>query len=141
LAVEFLSTSRMAKVSRAVESGRIIPFLALTTLLITAIGGVAAWLLAPDGFDSLGDALWFAAQTVTTVGYGDVVPDTAAGRLIGLGIMLFGVAAVSVITALVTSAFVTYQRERIGAEAARHEELREILARVESRLEALERQR
>jgi voltage-gated potassium channel len=129
----------MDRISRAVESGRIIPFLALTTLVITFVGGVAAWIFAPEGFDSLGDALWFAAQTVTTVGYGDVVPDTVAGRLIGLAIMLFGVAAVSVITALVTSAFVTYQRERMGAEAARHEELRESLARIEQRLDALER--
>ena len=88
----------MEKISRAVETGRIIPFLAVTTCAITFVGGLAAWIFAPDGFDSLGDALWFAAQTVTTVGYGDVVPDTTAGRLIGLLIMLFGVAAVSVIT-------------------------------------------
>jgi voltage-gated potassium channel len=137
--MEFLSASRMEKVSRAVESGRIIPFLAVTTLAITFVGGLAAWIFAPEGFDSLGDALWFAAQTVTTVGYGDVVPDTVAGRLIGLAIMLFGVAAVSVITALVTSAFVTYQRERIGAESARHRELLEALERIEKRLRAIER--
>lgn len=129
----------MDKISRAVETGRIIPFLAVTTLAITFAGGLFAWIFAPGGFDSLGDALWYSAQTVTTVGYGDVVPDTAAGRLIGLTIMLFGVAAVSVITALVTSAFVTYQRERIGAETARHEELLGVLARVEKRLDALER--
>ena len=131
----------MEKISRAVETGRIIPFLAVTTCAITFVGGLAAWIFAPDGFDSLGDALWFAAQTVTTVGYGDVVPDTTAGRLIGLLIMLFGVAAVSVITALVTSAFVTYQRERIGAEGARHEELLAKLAAIEQRLDALARQR
>ena len=139
--MEFLSTNRMDRISRAVESGRIIPFLALTTLVITLVGGFAAWILAPEGFDGLGDALWFAAQTVTTVGYGDVVPDTVAGRLIGVTIMLFGVAAVSVITALVTSAFVTYQRERMGAETERHEQLLDLLRRVEGRLEALERQR
>ncbi len=135
--MQFLSLSRMDRISRAVETGRIIPFLALTTLAITFAGGLLAWIFAPGGFDSLGDALWYSAQTVTTVGYGDVVPDTTAGRLIGLTIMLFGVAAVSVITALVTSAFVTYQRERI--EIARHEELLDVLARIEKRLDALER--
>jgi voltage-gated potassium channel len=133
-----LSDRGIERLNRAVVSGRIIPYLALTTLAVAAAGGVAAWLLSPEGFDGLGDALWWGAQTVTTVGYGDVVPDTAGGRIIGVIVMMFGVAAVSVITALVTAVFITYQEARFGRDTARHEELRGALARIEQRLEALE---
>jgi voltage-gated potassium channel len=135
-----LSERTLKRIDRAVENGRIIPFLALTTLAIAGVAGVAANFLSPEGFDSLGDALWWSAQTVTTVGYGDVVPLSSGGRVIGIFVMVFGVASVSLITALVTSAFITYQQKRAGGELERHEELRESLARIEERLERIERQ-
>jgi len=131
----------MKRIDRAVETGKIIPFLALTTLAIALVAGIAANFLSPAGFDSLGDALWWAAQTVTTVGYGDVVPESSGGRLIGLFVMVFGVASVSLITALVTSSFITYQQRRSGGELERHEELRDALARIEARLDTLGPQR
>jgi voltage-gated potassium channel len=137
--MDFLSERTIRRIDRAVASGKIIPFLALTTLAITFLAGVAAWVLSPKGFGSLGDTLWWAAQTVTTVGYGDVVPETAGGRLIGLVVMVVGVAAVSLITALVTSSFITFQQGRTGGELDRHHELVETLARIEQRLDALER--
>ena len=136
--MNLLSERTLERIDRSVESGKIIPFLALTTLAITGVAGVAAWFLSPRGFDGLGDALWWAAQTVTTVGYGDVVPETTGGRLIGLLVMVVGVGAVSLITALVTSSFITYQQRRTGGELERHQELRDALARIEARLDALE---
>lgn len=137
--VDFLSERTFKRIDRAVESGKIIPFLAVATLAITAVAGVAAWFLSPKGFGNLGDSLWWAAQTVTTVGYGDVVPETTGGRLIGLLVMVFGVAAVSLITALVTSSFITYQQKRAGGELERHQALLDALARIEQRLDRLER--
>ena len=137
--MEFLSGRNIQRINRAVESGKIIPLLALSTLVIAGVAGVAAWLLSPRGFNGLGDALWWAAQTVTTVGYGDVVPETAGGRLIGLFVMIFGVASVSLITALVTSSFITFEQRRRGGELERQQELRDALARIEARLAALDR--
>lgn len=137
--MDLLSERNITRINRAVESGKIIPLLALSTLVIAGIAGVAAWILSPKGFDGLGDSLWWAAQTVTTVGYGDVVPETAGGRLIGLFVMVVGVAAVSLITALVTSSFITYQQRQRGGELDRHQELRDALARIEQRLDALGR--
>ncbi len=52
--------------------------------------------------------------------------------------MVFGVASVSLITALVTSSFMTYQQRRSGGELDRHQQLVEALARIEQRLDALE---
>jgi voltage-gated potassium channel len=46
------------------------------------------------------DAVWWAFATTTTVGYGDVVPITTAGKLIGIALMLIGVAIFGIYTAL-----------------------------------------
>ena len=134
--MDLMSERNVRRIDRAVQSGKIIPFLAISTLAITLVAGVAAWILSPKGFGSLGDTLWWAAQTVTTVGYGDVVPATTGGRLIGVAIMVVGVAAVSLITALVTSSFITYQQGRTGGELDRHQQLLDALARIGSRLDA-----
>ena len=136
--MDFLSERTIRRIDRAVESGKIIPFLALTTLAITGVAGVGAWVLSPKGFGSLGDSLWWAAQTVTTVGYGDVVPETSGGRLIGLFVMVVGVGAVSLITALVTSSFITFQQHRVGGELDRHQQLVDGLEGIKQRLDALE---
>ena len=122
--MQIISERTLKRIDRAVENGKIIPFLALATLAIALIAGVAANFLSPAGFDSLGDALWWSAQTVTTVGYGDVVPESAGGRFIGVFVMVFGVESVSLITALVTSSFITYHLRRTGGELERYEELR-----------------
>jgi voltage-gated potassium channel len=136
-----LSDRRLAMIDRAVTTGRILPYLALSTVVITFIAGVAAWVLSPRGFGGLGDTLWWAAQTVTTVGYGDVVPTSTGGRVIGLAVMVFGVAAVSLITALVTSAVVAFEQRRRSEqeEAEHHHPVHETLARIEQRLEAIEK--
>ncbi len=134
----FFSERRLTLINRAVVSGRILPFLALTTVVITVASGVAVWIFTPSGFDSFGDAMWWAAQTVTTVGYGDVVPESSAGRLIAFVVMVLSVTTVSLITAVVTAAAVSYQQRRLGGDAERHQEVLETLERVERRLEALE---
>ena len=136
--MQFFSERRLSMLNRAVASGRILPYLGFFTLVITLISGTVVWILTPSGFDTFGDALWWAAQTVTTVGYGDVIPATGPGKVVAVFVMLFGVAAVSFTTAVVTSAFVAYQQRRLSGEAERHREVLETLERVERRLEALE---
>jgi len=134
-----LSEHRLAAISRAVASGRILPFLVLTMLLVTLAAATVVEVLSPNSFSSFGNAAWWAAATVTTVGYGDVVPATSGGRFIAVFVMFAGIASVSIVTALVTSAVVTYQQRRLGGEVERHRELVETLARIEQRVDALER--
>ena len=57
----------------------------------------------PDNFPSLGLAIWWAIQTITTVGYGDVVPTTAVGQVIGGIEMVIGISFIAFLTAGVTS--------------------------------------
>ena len=137
--MQIISERTLRRIDRAVENGKIIPFLALATLGIALIAGIGANFLSPAGFDSLGDALWWSVQTVTTVGYGDVVPESNGGRLIGIFVMIFGVASVSLITALVTSSFITYQQRRTGGELERYQQLQDALERIEQRLVAIDR--
>lgn len=104
--------------------------------------GVVERLVDPKTFHSVWLGMWWAIQTVTTVGYGDVVPDQTAGRLIAGFLMLGGLSLISVVTAAITSGFVSraearrtasggdpvmQKLEQLGAE------LREVRAELERR--------
>jgi voltage-gated potassium channel len=129
----------MAWLNRAVVSGRIIPYLVAMMLAIMLVAAATVHFLSPKAFTSWGDEVWWAAQTVTTVGYGDVVPGTSGGRFIGGIVMFASVATVSLVTAVVTAGFVAFQQRRLSGDVERHAELRAALERIEQRLDALER--
>jgi voltage-gated potassium channel len=137
--VRLVSEKGTAWLNRAVVSGRIIPYLVVMMLAIMFVAAAAVHFLSPKAFTTWGDELWWAAQTVTTVGYGDVVPGTGGGRFIAGIVMFFSVATVSLVTAVVTAGFVAFQQRRLSGEAERHQELRDALERIEKRLQALER--
>lgn len=81
---------------------------------------------------SFPDALWWAATTVTTVGYGDRFPVTAAGRGVAVALMFTGIALFGVLTASIASFFVE-QHEEAGVEK-QLSEISERLAAIERRL-------
>ena len=64
-------------------------------------------------YPTIGRGLWFALQTVTTVGYGDVTPRQAVGRFIAAVVMLSGIGFLAVITASVTASLVESTSETI----------------------------
>jgi voltage-gated potassium channel len=57
------------------------------------------------GFATVGDSLWWGIVTLTTVGYGDIVPKTTAGRLAGVAIMFTGIAVLGVLAGSLASLF------------------------------------
>jgi voltage-gated potassium channel Kch len=77
--------------SRRLTARRALQLIALLTFAITMVGGLLAWLIDRNEFSSLGESLWWALQTVTTVGYGGVVPAETDGRVIGVILMLQGI--------------------------------------------------
>lgn len=118
------------------------------TLGIVIFGGLAIWVFDKRDFPDLGGALWYALQTVTTVGYGDAVPQTAIGRIVGASVMVVGVALIAILTASITSVFVEAGRRRSGRDAvdsgsgaalqSRLDEVLGKLALMEATLAALE---
>ena len=107
------------------------------TVLITVAGGMLERVVDRQEFPTIGKGLWFALQTVTTVGYGDVTPKQADGRFIGAVVMLTGLGFLAVITASVTASLVESSRRRYAAqsdldETRRLEDLSERLARIEA---------
>jgi voltage-gated potassium channel len=88
------------------------------------------------------DSLWYVLQTITTVGYGDIVPVTSLGRFTGMVIMFSAIASTSLITASATSTLLeTLRGEQERIESRRRDEFREIKVRIsglEDRLERIE---
>jgi voltage-gated potassium channel len=82
----------------------------LAVALTFTLGAAAIMRIAdPESFGDYGSACWWAVQTVTTVGYGDNVPKTDAGKLVAAFVMLFGIALVPAITSLVVAIFINQQ--------------------------------
>jgi voltage-gated potassium channel len=61
----------------------------------------------PKSFQTFGTALWWSASTVTTVGYGDVVPKEPFGRFVAGILMVLGFAFLSLVTGTIASALVS----------------------------------
>ena len=59
----------------------------------------------PDVRD-LGDGIWWALVTITTVGYGDITPVTTLGRIVASSLMLLGLGLIATITAIVSAKFI-----------------------------------
>ena len=132
----FLNPRRLDRMHRAVLSGRIIPYLAFVIGAITLLAALTVRLLARGEFDSLGESVWWAAQTVTTVGYGDVIPDTPFSKVVAIFVMFFGVATVSITTAVITSAVMSETQRQLTD--AREDPQRDTLTRIEHRLDTLQ---
>ena len=90
-----------------------------------------------EDFHSLGDGLWWALETITTVGYGDVVPSSGTGRVIGAIVMVSGIAFLTVITAAVTATLIEAARRREPAASDR-EQLSDVMREATARLSAIE---
>jgi voltage-gated potassium channel len=119
--------------------------IAAFTLLITVAGGILERLVDHQEFRTIGKGLWFALQTVTTVGYGDVTPRHSDGRFIGAVVMLTGIGFLAVITASVTASLIETSRRRFvaseGELTKRLEEVSERLVRIEAALDSSSRSR
>lgn len=84
--------------------------LALSILITSCLIYYAEHALQPDKFGTIPDAMWWSIITVTSVGYGDVTPISAWGKLIGAVTALSGVFTVALLTGIVASAFASRVR-------------------------------
>jgi voltage-gated potassium channel len=113
---------------------RMVATIALSLALIAAVLET----IVDSGIDGFDNALWWAIVTVTTVGYGDVVPTTTIGRIIAGALMLVGVSAIPIATSLVVSVFITrLQAKQREQDSAERTEIVAHLERIERTLERM----
>jgi voltage-gated potassium channel len=123
----------------AVENRRVFPYLVAVTALTGVVTGLVAHVIDRKDFPTFGVGVWWAIVTLATVGYGDVVPHTGWGRVLGSVVIVCGVTFISFLIAIVTSLFVDANREaQEGELQARHDELLGLLRGLDARLEAIE---
>ena len=127
--------TRLIQRERSLSSETAFRFAALMTLLVIVIAGAAQALVDSHDFHSTWDGIWWAIETVTTVGYGDIHPASVEGRVIAMVVMLFGIGFLSVLTAAIASRFVKTERgEETEAILAALAELREEISELRQRL-------
>jgi voltage-gated potassium channel len=109
----FLSEARAMRLALWRSRAKVVVFLT-TVLIVVVIMGAALYLIeGPDhGFDSIPESMYWAIVTMTTVGYGDIAPVTAGGRLIAAFLMLMGYGIIAVPTGIVSAELVRADRPK-----------------------------
>jgi voltage-gated potassium channel len=131
------------RTQRAVVGRRVFPFLAFTTLTVALVAGFVVTIIDKEDFPDYGTAVWWAIVTLGTVGYGDVVPHTGWGRVVGSVVIIVGVTFIAFLTAVVTSLFVEeeqkmHRAESEDAQRAYQDETRRLMEDVSSRVATVE---
>jgi voltage-gated potassium channel len=131
---------RLSKSARMLLSRHQLGNTLAVAVVTMVLSGIIVSRIDPS-IKSVWDGMWWAWVTMSTVGYGDVVPHSAAGRLFGALLILFGVVLVSLLTANFAAFFIGSDVEKVGrGEKEADRMLREISARlekIEQRLEEL----
>jgi voltage-gated potassium channel len=108
------------------------------TLSVAIVAGLLIRSFDHEAFPTVGSGLWWAVQTVTTVGYGDKVPTSTEGRLVAAVVMISGLGFMTVLTASISALFVeSARRRRSRRDDASLEQIADRLDEIERRLAAL----
>ena len=123
----------------AVQNRRVFPYLVVVMAVSCLVTGLLAHLIDRKDFPTFGVGVWWAVVTLGTVGYGDVVPHTAWGRVLGSVVIVVGVTFIAFVIAILTSLLIDAHRESHEDELqARHDELLGLMRGLDARLEAIE---
>jgi voltage-gated potassium channel len=95
--------------------GAVLAILAVTLVLVAGVMQVVEHEAQPQAFGSIPDAMWWTIVTLTTLGYGDVVPHTTLGKVIGGFVAVIGVGILALLAGLLSSGFNDQIRIRRGA--------------------------
>src|SRR4029079_8738079 len=120
---------RIERIIAQINLWRALILIACAAAALIFVESLLMRLVEPETFTSYGVALWFSVVTVATVGYGDIVPETDAGRGVASIMILFGMAWIPLVASLVVAALT-----RVFTRTQREEHER-ALAHVEARLD------
>jgi len=136
----------LARMRRAMsKSGRFVQrsnLLALSgiTVSIVFLGAFAA-LILDSGTENaqitnFSDAVWWSISTVTTVGYGDIVPKGVAGRIMGMGLMVVGI---GVMAAFVSQVSATLVESRMKRNSEKGDFRTAVISEIKTRLDNIDK--
>jgi voltage-gated potassium channel len=111
-------SSESRQLVRALRASRakITVFLGAVLSLALVLGTVVYWVEGPDrGFTSIPRAMYWAIVTMTTVGYGDIAPQTVIGQTVAAGVMILGYAIIAVPTGIVSAELTQQRHEELNA--------------------------
>lgn len=119
----YLSEFRLLGAAMAASMRKIMVFLSVVVMIVLIVGTLMYVLEGPQhGFTSIPMAVYWAISTMTTVGYGDLVPRTDLGRTLASVVMLMGWGILAVPTGIVTAEMTVQRfRSRWGAQRTCHE--------------------
>jgi voltage-gated potassium channel len=124
--LRLLRLRRLAGIARRLFSTEGLEYTAILAAL-TAVAGGAAFAEVEKGY-STGEGIYWALSTMTTVGYGDISPETTTGRTLAVVVMLVGIGFVAVLTGAIAQRFVAPEVEEEAAQV--EEELDEASAAI-----------
>jgi voltage-gated potassium channel len=122
------------KTTRRLLRHRRFNYVLVVTSGVIVLGALGMYVIernVNEAITSLGDAIWWAITTTTTVGYGDIYPQTAEGRLIAVVLMLTGIGVIGVFTATIASFFMIEEDEEALGD------IRQRLDQVDAKLDRL----
>jgi len=91
--LEILNTNHLGKVL-------------FSTVIMVILGAIGIF-ISEEKVNNIGDALWWAIVTTTTVGYGDISPSSTAGRIIAIVLMLIGIGTIGMLTGSIATYFIS----------------------------------
>ena len=112
--------------------------IAVLWLIAIFLFGLLMHLLDGDTFKTFGEGAWWATQTVTTVGYGDIVPEDTFGRLVASILMIGGLSFFAVITGWIRTEFVA--RSQALSHEGTEQDVEDKLDEVRAELAAIREQ-
>ena len=126
---------KVTKTTRVLLARNHLGTVLLVALAFTLLSGLFIASIDPS-IENVWDGIWWAWVTVATVGYGDIVPQSVAGKVFGAVVILFGVGFFSLLTASFSAYFISR-----GEVEIEEEELKEIkqLEHIERRIGAIEK--
>jgi Ion transport protein. len=123
--VRFNSEARMLLVSLKSSSYKIGIFLMAVLAIVTFLGTIMYVIEGGEkGFTSIPQSIYWAIVTVTTVGYGDMVPHTVLGKIISSFAMIIGYAIIAVPTGIVTVALSKQNKEGVECPTCKHKNVK-----------------
>ncbi len=117
----YLNESRALWVAVKGSSRKIFVFLFAIINIVVVTGAIVYVIEGPArGFSSIPTSIYWAVVTLTTVGYGDIVPLTTAGKFLSMMLMLLGYGIIAVPTGIVSAEVVQVVRGKISTQACPH---------------------